>query len=323
MPSAKTAVIAIGGNSLIKDKHKPQVEYQWQAVYETSRHIVDLIKDGWRVVITHGNGPQVGFILRRNELAAPEVHTTPMDVIGADTQGSIGYMLQQAIDNQLRLIGIRRGVATVITQTLVDRHDPAFVKPDKPIGGFMEKEEAAKFEQDGWTVVEDAGRGYRRVVASPIPIEIVELDAINTLVEKNFVVVCVGGGGIPVIRDENGNLRGVNAVIDKDRGTALLAAGLKADLFMISTAVEQVALNFGKPNQQMLARMTLAEAKQYMAEGHFAPGSMYPKIEAIVAYLERGGSKAIITNPDNIARALRGETGTVICPAGDEDVQCW
>jgi carbamate kinase len=224
-------------------------------------------------------------------------------------------MLQQAVDNELRKIGIRRGVVTIVTQTLVDRNDPAFQKPDKPIGGFMSQEEGEKFEKDGWTVVEDAGRGYRRVVPSPIPIEVIELDAINVLVDKNFVVICVGGGGIPVIRDEEGNLHGVNAVIDKDRGTSLLANGLKADLFMISTGVEQVAINFGKPDQKNLDRMTLAEARRYMAEGQFAPGSMYPKIEAIVAYLERGGPQAIITSPENIARALRGESGTLICPA--------
>lgn len=317
MPSAKTAVIAIGGNSLILDKNHPQVEYQWKAVYETAVHIVSMIREGWRVVITHGNGPQVGFILRRNEVAekVEGIHSTPMDVIGADTQGSIGYMLQQALDNLLRDAGIRRGVATVITQTLVSRNDRAFENPNKPIGGFMKDDEAQKFRDEGWDVVEDAGRGYRRVVPSPIPVEIVELDAINALVERNFIVICVGGGGIPVIRDETGSLKGVNAVIDKDRGTALLAAGLKADLFIISTAVEQVALNFGKPDQVNLKQMTLAEARQYMAEGHFAPGSMYPKIEAIVSYLENGGPKALITNPENIARALRSETGTWILPS--------
>ncbi len=317
MPSARTAVIAIGGNSLILDNNKPGVEYQWQAVYQTAGHIVDMIRAGWRVVITHGNGPQVGFILRRNELAnkVEGIHMTPMDLIGADTQGSIGYMLQQALNNKLRAVGIRRGVVTVVTQTLVDRNDPAFQNPNKPIGGFMTEEEGKRFRDEGWTVVEDAGRGYRRVVPSPIPIEIIELDAINTLVEKEFVVICTGGGGIPVIRDEEGNLRGVNAVIDKDRGTALLANGLKADLFLISTAVEKVALNFGKPDQKDLDVMTLAEARRYMAEGHFKPGSMYPKIEAIVNYLENGGPLAIITNPENIARALRGETGTRIVPA--------
>lgn len=316
MPSAKTAVIAIGGNSLIKDKNKPGVEHQWDAVVETASHIVDMIKGGWRVVITHGNGPQVGFILRRNELAAQAegLHTTPMDVIGADTQGSIGYMLQQALDNQLRKSGVRRGVVTVVTQMLVDRGDPAFEKPTKPIGTFMTQTEARPFVEDGWDVVEDSGRGYRRVVASPIPIEIIELDAINALVERNFVVICAGGGGIPVIRNERGNLRGVNAVIDKDRATSLLAIGLKADLFVISTAVEKVALNFGKPDQRDLDRITLAEARQYMEEGHFAPGSMYPKIEAVVDFIERGGPKAIITNPGNIAKALAGEAGTVIVP---------
>ena len=324
MSSTRTAVIAIGGNSLILDKNKPQVEYQWVAVYETARHIVEMIQEGWRVVITHGNGPQVGFILRRNELAAPQVHTTPMDIIGADTQGSIGYMLQQALSNELRRVGIRRNVATVITQALVDRNDEAFKNPNKPIGGFMSQEEAEPFEKDGWTVVEDAGRGYRRVVASPIPIEIVELDPINTLVQNDVIVICVGGGGIPVIRDENGDLRGVNAVIDKDRGTSLLANGLQADLFVISTAVEKVAINFGKPDEKWLDRMTLAEAKQYMAEGHFAPGSMYPKIEAVISYLEKGGPKALITNPENLARALRGETGTVICRADDSgNSSCW
>ncbi|MCZ7539132.1 MAG: carbamate kinase [Anaerolineae bacterium] len=317
MPSAGTAVIAFGGNSLILDKNRPGMEYQWQAVYETARHIVDMIRDGWRVVITHGNGPQVGFILRRNELAnkVEGIHMTPMDVIGADTQGSIGYMMQQALDNQLRAAGIRRGVVTVVTQTLVDRSDPAFQNPNKPIGGFMTEEEGKRFSDEGWTVVEDAGRGYRRVVASPIPVEIIELDAINALVEKDFVVICTGGGGIPVIRDEEGNLKGVNAVIDKDRGTALLAKGLKADLFLISTAVEKVALNFGMPDQKTLDVMTLAEARQYMAEGHFKPGSMGPKIEAIINFLESGGPLAIITNPENVARALHGETGTRVVPA--------
>jgi carbamate kinase len=223
-------------------------------------------------------------------------------------------MLQQAVDNQLRRVGIRRGVVTVVTQTLVDRRDPAFQKPEKPIGGFMSREDGEKFEKEGWTVVEDAGRGYRRVVASPIPIEIIELDAINALVEKNFVVICTGGGGIPVVRDENGNLKGVNAVIDKDRGTSLLARGLKADMFMISTGVEKVALNFGKPDQKDLDRLTLAEARRYMKEGHFRPGSMYPKIEAIVDFIENGGPQAIITDPPNIGRALSGETGTMIVP---------
>lgn len=311
----KTAVIAIGGNSLILDKNQPQVERQWEATYETARHIADMIAEGWRVVITHGNGPQVGFILRRNELAAHEVHTTPMDVIGADTQGAIGYMLQQALGNCLRERGLKRDICTVITQTLVDRDDPAFQRPNKPIGGFMSREQGAKFEAEGWTVVEDAGRGYRRVVASPIPVEILELDPINGLVTNEVIVICTGGGGIPVIRDEQGNVRGVNAVIDKDRGSSLLANGLKADLFVISTAVEKVAVNFNKPDQRWLDRMTLSEAKRYLAEGQFAPGSMAPKIEAIISFIENGGPQAIITDPASISRALRGETGTTVVPA--------
>jgi carbamate kinase len=296
------------------DKHHPEVKHQWEAVYETANHIATMLEAGWRVVITHGNGPQVGFILRRNELAAHEVHTTPMDIIGADTQGAIGYMLQQALANRLRTIGIQRRITTVITQTLVDRNDPAFQKPNKPIGGFMTLDEGKKFEAEGWTVVEDAGRGYRRVIASPIPKEIIELEAINTLVQNDFVVICVGGGGIPVIRDEQGDLKGVYAVIDKDRGTSLLATGLKADLFMISTEVPQVAINFNKPDQRWLSQMTVAEARQYVKEGHFAPGSMLPKIEAVLSYMDQGGSQAIITNPENIARALRGESGTLIVP---------
>lgn len=308
----KTAVIAIGGNSLILDKNQPQVERQWEATYETARHIADMIAEGWRVVITHGNGPQVGFILRRNELAAHEVHTTPMDVIGADTQGAIGYMFQQALGNCLRERGLKRDICTIITQTLVDRDDPAFQHPNKPIGGFMSKEQGAKFEAEGWTVVEDAGRGYRRVVASPIPVEILELDPINELVTNEVIVICTGGGGIPVIRDEQGNVRGVNAVIDKDRGSSLLANGLKADLFVISTAIEKVAVNFNKPDQRWLDRMTLAEAKRYLAEGQFAPGSMAPKIEAIISFIENGGPQAIITDPASISRALRGETGTTV-----------
>ncbi|NLX09695.1 MAG: carbamate kinase [Chloroflexi bacterium] len=313
--ATKTAVIAIGGNSLILDKHHPDVKHQWEAAYETARHIAEMVQEGWRVVITHGNGPQVGFILRRNELAAHEVHTTPMDIIGADTQGSIGYMLQQALGNCLREVGIERDPVTVITQTLVDKDDPAFQNPNKPIGGFMDEEQGKKFSDEGWTVVEDAGRGYRRVVASPIPTEIIELDSINALVQNDFIVICTGGGGIPVIRDENGVLQVVNAVIDKDRGTALLAVGLRADLFVISTAVEKVAINFNKPDQKWLDCMTADEARQYMAGGHFAAGSMQPKIEAVLSFIDQGGPRAIITNPENIARALRGETGTAIVPA--------
>mgnify|MGYP005844995811 CR=1 FL=1 len=314
LQSQKTAVVAIGGNSLIKDKTKLEVRYQWDAVRETTRHIAYMVEQGWNVVLTHGNGPQVGFILRRAELAAPHVHTVPLDIIGADTQGSIGYMLQQALSNELRKRGINRPVVTVVTQALVDRDDPAFQKPDKPIGGFMEEAEARRFEAEGWTVVEDAGRGWRRVVASPIPQQIIELDAIRQLNENGYVVVAVGGGGIPVVRNEEGELRGVYAVIDKDRASGLLAHGLHADLFLISTAVPQVAINFNQPDQRWLDKMSLAEARAYLAEGHFAPGSMAPKIEAVVQFLESGGPQALITDPDSIGDALQGKAGTWIVP---------
>ncbi len=310
----RIAVVAIGGNSLIKDKQHTEVKYQWEAVQETSRHITDMIEEGWDVVVTHGNGPQVGFILRRNELAAHEVHTTPLDVIVADTQGSIGYMLQQALGNEFRRRGLDKLAVTFVTQVLVDRNDPAFQNPTKPIGRFLSKEEAERFAAEGWPVVEDAGRGWRRVVASPEPKAIIEEQAIRDAVYRGWTVVAVGGGGIPVVQREDGSLQGVAAVIDKDRASSLLATRIEADLFLISTAVEKVAINFGKPNQKWLDRMTISEAKRYMEEGHFAKGSMLPKVQACIRFLESGGERAIITNPENITRALRGETGTWIVP---------
>ena len=313
MTEIKTAVIAVGGNSLILDPKHEDVPSQWNAVRETCRHLADMIERGWNLVVTHGNGPQVGFILRRNELAEPEVHPTPLDVIGADTQGSIGYMLSQALDNEFRRRGINRPVAAVVTQVLVDRNDPGFQNPTKGIGGFTSEEKARKFETEGWRVIEDAGRGWRRVIASPIPLRIVELDAVRTLIDSGFVVITVGGGGIPVIEDENGNLAGTYAVIDKDRASSLLAQELKADLFLISTGVPQVAVNFNKPDQKWLDRLTVAEAREYQAQKQFPAGSMGPKIEAVLAYLDaHPAGKALITDPANIARALDGQTGTWI-----------
>ena len=308
---AKTAVVAVGGNALILDKNRQDVEHQIEAVRETSKHIVNMIQQGWNVIVTLGNGPQVGFILRRNELAALELHTTPFDVIGADTQGSIGYMLQQAIGNELRRKGINRPVATIVTQTVVDKDDPAFHKPEKGIGGFMDEDKARKFEAEGWTVAEDAGRGWRRLIASPIPRRIVEQEAIQSLVAQGAIVIAVGGGGIPVV-EADGELKGARAVIDKDRATSLLASAIDADLLLISTAVEKVAINFNTPQQQWLDRMSMEEAKRYMAEGHFKPGSMKPKIEAVIDFLSKGGEQALITDPPNIVRALNGETGTWI-----------
>jgi carbamate kinase len=309
------AVVAVGGNSLIKDKNHQTVPDQYAAAVESMARITDMIEAGWNVVITHGNGPQVGFILRRTELAIHELHPVPLDYCGADTQGAIGYMFQQALYNEFHKRGMDKQAATVITQALVDRQDPAFEKPSKPIGSFMDEPTASKRRQaDGWAVVEDAGRGWRRVVPSPLPKRLIERDAINALIRSGFVVISNGGGGIPVVEDENGNLVGVEAVIDKDFGAALIATSIQADLFLITTAVEKVALNYNKPDQRWLDRMTLAEARQYLGEGHFAKGSMEPKIRAIIGYLERGGHEALITDPQNIGRALAGETGTWIVP---------
>ncbi len=306
------AVVAIGGNSLIPDADHTAVRYQWDAVRETARHIAEMVAEGWKVIVTHGNGPQVGFILRRNELAAHEVHTTPLDLIVADTQGAIGYMLQQALDNEFRRLGVARQVITLVTQVLVDRDDPAFRAPSKPIGGFLTEEEAQRFAADGWPVVEDAGRGWRRVVASPRPVKIIEEEAIRTAAEAGWVVIAVGGGGIPVVRNRKGELRGVAAVVDKDMASSLLARAVRADLFLISTGVEKVALFFNTPRQRDLDRVTVDELRRYMAEGHFAPGSMLPKIQAVLEYIEAGGPRAIITDPPNIVRALGGQTGTHI-----------
>jgi carbamate kinase len=316
--SNKVAVVAIGGNSLIKDENHKTVEDQYLAAKETTRHIADMIEAGWDVAIGHGNGPQVGFILRRSEIAAKVegMHEIPLDVCGADSQGAIGYALQQTLQNELFRRKIKKAVATVVTQVLVDKNDPAFKNPTKPIGSFMDETEAKRRQKElGWSVVEDSGRGWRRVVASPLPKEVVELESVETLIKAGTVVVTVGGGGIPVIDVGDGEYAGTAAVIDKDFASSLLARLIKADLLLISTAVEKVALNFGKTNQKWIDRMTLAEAKKYLAEGiHFAKGSMAPKIQAIIWFLEAGGKQALITNPENIGRALKSETGTWIVP---------
>ncbi len=315
---SKLAVLAIGGNSLIKDKQHETVEDQYEAVCETAKHIAGMVEQDVNVIVTHGNGPQVGFILRRSEIAheVAKMHPVPLVNCGADTQGAIGYQIQQALDNEFKRRNIEKKAATVVTQVVVDKNDSAFKNPAKPIGTFYTKERAEELQKEhpDWVIIDDAGRGYRRVVPSPMPIEIVEQDAIELLVKNGFSVVGVGGGGIPVVYNENGELEGSAAVIDKDNASSLLAINIKADLFIISTAVEKVYLNFGKPDQIALDNISVAEAKKYIAEGHFAKGSMLPKIQAIVRFLEAGGKEAIVTKPESLERALKGETGTHIRP---------
>lgn len=311
--SGKLIVIAIGGNSLIEDPKHVTVSAQYEAARKTASHIVSLVKAGNRVVIAHGNGPQVGYILLRAEYSRSILHTVPLDSCVADTQGAIGYNLQMALDNEFHKVGLSPSVATVVTQVEVSDDDPSFRNPTKPIGSFLTKEDADYHaEHDGWNVVEDAGRGWRRVVASPKPKAIVELGTIATLLNDGVIVIAAGGGGIPVIRDENGLLHGREAVIDKDYAASLMARQLHADLFVISTAVEKVCLNYGKPNQKTLDEMTVAQAEQYSEEGQFAPGSMLPKIKAITSFVNETGNKGIITDPQHLYDAVTGKSGTTI-----------
>jgi len=312
MQTRKTAVVAIGGNSLIRDEKHQTVAHQFKAARETCHHIASMIEQGWKVAITHGNGPQVGFILLRSELASRVLPTVPLDSCGAETQGSMGYMIQQSLRNEFKLRGIHNSVATVVTQTLVKKNDHAFKHPTKPIGPFYTKRKAEKHRHEqGWEMMEDAGRGWRRVVPSPKPVRIIEKDVIKSLIDHGVTVIAAGGGGIPVV-EERGKLKGIEAVIDKDYASALLATEIEADLFLISTAVEKAALNFGRANEQPLDRITLGEAKKYLKEGHFHAGSMQPKIQAIINYLENRGKEALITNPENLERAILGKTGTHI-----------
>lgn len=314
MTLKKLAVVAIGGNSLIKDEAHKTVEDQYEAICETASHITDMIESGYEVVITHGNGPQVGFILRRSEIAnaVEGMHTVPLVNCGADSQGAIGYQIQQAMDNEFKKRGLSKMAVTVVTQVLVDKDDPAFQKPSKPIGSFYSEDriEAVRKEHPDWVMVSDAGRGYRRVVASPKPKEIVEASAIESLIREGYCLVAVGGGGIPVIRRDDGMLEGKDSVIDKDFATSLLASRIGADVLIISTGVPMVYVNFGKPDQKALDKVTVDELKKYVSEGHFAPGSMLPKIEAVVQFMERGGKSAIITNPESLGEAIVGKTGT-------------
>jgi len=312
----KTVVVALGGNSFISDETHQSVPDQYLAAERACSHIVPLLRDpDLRLVVTHGNGPQVGFILRRSELAAPAMHQVPLDSCVADTQGALGYQLERALRNELRHHRLARSPAAVVTLVLVDRDDPAFRHPSKPIGAFLSKERAEEHRQkDGWEVAEDAGRGWRRVVASPAPKAILDLDAVRSLLDAGFVVVAAGGGGIAVIEDPSGDISGATAVVDKDLTSSLLARQLGAEVFVITTGVEKVYLDYGTPGQKALDAITLAEAKRYVAQGHFKPGSMLPKVEAIIAFLEGGGRQAIITDSEHVAAALEGRGGTRITP---------
>ena len=309
------AVIAIGGNSLILDSKKITVMDQYSAASETSHHIAALVAAGYRVVVTHGNGPQVGFILLRSDLARNVLHQVPLDSCVADTQGALGYQIGQTLANELRRQGIQKPIATVVTQVLVDKNDKAFSNPTKPIGSFYTAEEAQKHKaESGWVLKEDAGRGWRRVVASPQPLRIVEEDTIRLLLDRDVVVIAVGGGGIPVRENEKGDLEGCAAVIDKDLASCLLAKNLQADLFIISTGVDKVAVDFKKPTQRNLDKLTVAEAKKYLAEGQFPAGSMGPKIAAAIDFLEHGGKEVIITQPHLLEEAIAGKNGTHLVP---------
>jgi carbamate kinase len=308
------AVVAVGGNALIRDDQHTALNDQYDAVCATAVHIVDMVKAGWNVVVTHGNGPQVGFILRRSEIADGQVPTVPIRYAVGDTQGAIGFMFQNALGNELAKRGIDKRVVTLVTQTLVDRNDPAFARPDKPIGSFMQEDLARRFERElGWSIMPDSNRGWRRCVPSPQPVRIVEAPIIAGLAREGVLVIACGGGGIAVEQTSTRELHGVEAVVDKDRASALLAIEMDADLLMIPTGVERVAIRFGKPDQQWLDRIGIEQARRYAADGEFGEGSMRPKIEALLTYVGgRRGGRGVITNPESMARALRGETGTWI-----------
>lgn len=310
-------MIAIGGNALILDGQRGSIAEQYENARETAHHIAALVAAGWGVVVTHGNGPQVGFILLRSELVPDDapVPKLSLEMSVADSQGGIGHILGQALLNELAERGMPDRVVCVLTHVVVDPADPAFARPTKPIGPFYTKDEADdRAARNGWTMIEDSGRGYRRVVASPEPIRIVESAQIRTLVDAGFVVIAVGGGGVAVIETAPGQYQGAEAVIDKDRASALLAASLHVPLLVLSTGVEQVAVHFRKPDERWLDRLTSSEARGYLEEGEFPKGSMGPKIEAAVRFLELGGREVLITTPAALERAIAGETGTRVVP---------
>jgi len=312
----KKVLVAIGGNALLKHRERGTAEEQLENVRMTCKHLVRLIKDGYKLAITHGNGPQVGDILLKNEWSKDVLPPMPLDICGAQSQGMIGYMLQQSLGNEMKKANIDIPIVSVITQTIVDKNDIAFRNPTKPIGPFYTVPEAEKLKvEKGWTIVEDSGRGYRRVVPSPEPKAIVEKDTIRTLFESNAVVIAVGGGGVPVIVKEDGGLEGIIAVIDKDLSAQILASDIGAQILLMLTDVEKISLFFGKSNQVDLDEISSTEAKQYLLEGHFAPGSMAPKVEAAINFVDAGGEKAVISSLETGRKALKGMAGTTILGA--------
>lgn len=310
---SRTALIAIGGNSLVRAGERGTVGEQLANAHATARSLAAMVKRGWRIVITHGNGPQVGAALLRSERAAGEVYTHPLDVCVATTQSEIGYLLQRAMEFELRQLGLTTPVLTVLTQVRVDADDPAFTNPTKPIGPFYSREEAEQKKRTlGWDIVEDSARGWRRVVPSPEPKEVFEQHIIRHLLDEGMIVIACGGGGIPVIEHEDHRVEGSEAVIDKDRASALLAAELGVDLFAISTDARQVYVDFKKPSQRGLDRVTAGELQALADEGQFPPGSMGPKVESAIRYLRNGGKEVIITSFEYLNAALDGKDGTHI-----------
>jgi carbamate kinase len=313
----KRVLITLGGNAILPARGTGTFEEQCAVTRATMQPIARLIRDGAEVVLSHGNGPIVGNILIRNEAARDQIPPMPLDVCGADSQGGIGYMMQQSLQNELRRVGQGdRPVVTIVTQVVVDERDPAFRRPTKPIGPFYPEDRARLLAKEkGWTIVEDAGRGYRRVVPSPKPLEVVEIAAIRQIVEDGGVAIAAGGGGIPVSRQWDGSLHGVEAVIDKDLASSLLARLLGCQTLVIVTGVDRVALRYGKPDQRELERATPDELQGWMEEGHFPPGSMGPKIQAAIEFVRGGGREVVITSPERLTEALEGKTGTLVARA--------
>ena len=313
MGKKEIVLVALGGNALQQSGEKGTIDEQRAHVKETADHLIEILEGGYSLLVTHGNGPQVGSILLKNERSEDQLPPMPLDVCGAETQGMIGYMIQQQLFNHLQEKGRKERVVTLCTQTLVDQNDPAFKNPTKPIGLFYTKEKAEVLKKEkGWDIVEQVGKGFRRVVPSPLPVDIVEGELIKELLNEGVIVVACGGGGIPVIKEKNGNLKGVEAVIDKDRTAAVLGENVGAEILLILTDVEQVALNFGQAKQKNLEQMTIEEAKNYLKQGEFGAGSMGPKVEAACSFIESGGKKAIITSLPKAGDALKGTTGTHI-----------